>query len=177
MKLGTFVGKQLLTATPEEIKYVNDEIQNAFKLSNTEHKMTTIDSSSILTTFRIHTDKMNKNYRTGEGDLVNPIYIKVSLCSQNGYDEAVHGKPWEWEDNFIPEYNIHSYSITIDIIGHERRKHSKRINHFVGLVRTTYNYGTELGDLNVYDIIRSTLETMTHWKEDTKTKVEFINEI
>ena len=173
MKLGTFVGKQFLTTTPEEIKYVTNEIQNGFKLSNTECKMTKIDSSSITTAFRIYTDKMDKNYRTGRGDLVHPCYIRVSLCSQNGYDEAVHGKSYTWAKDYQPAYDIHSYSVKIDIIGHERRKHSRYISHFVGIYNTTYNYGTELGELEISDAIRLTLEEMNHWTKDTKTKVEF----
>lgn len=171
MKLGTFVCKQFLTVTPEEIKYVSDEIQNAFKLSNTECKITNIESSFI--TFRIYTDKMDKNYRTGSGDLVHPYYIKVSFCSQNGYDEAVHGKSYTWAEGYQPAYDIHSYSVTIDIIGHERRKHSRRIDHFVGICNTTYNYGTELGELKISDSISRMLDEMNHWKEDTKTKVKF----
>lgn len=173
MKICTFVGKQFLTATPEEIKYVANEIQNGFKLSNTEEKLTIFETSSIHTTFRIYTDKMDKYYRTDKGDLVKPIYINVSFCSQKGYDDAVQGKPSTFGEVFQPAYDIHSYFVTIDIIGHERRKHSGHIDHFVGLVRTTYNYGTELGELEISDAIRHMLDKMNHWTEDTKTKVEF----
>lgn len=174
MKLGTFVGQQSVTVTPEEMKYVNDEIQKVFgQVPSVEFRKTDIESSASQTTFKIYTNTSDNNYRTKSRDLVNPCYVKISLFSRYGYDEAVYGKSHTWNEGFVPPYDIHSYFITFDIIGNIRKKHCKNTSNMVGITHTIYNYGTELDDLNIDDILRITLNTITRWEVDNKTNVEF----
>lgn len=147
MKLGTFVGKGSMTLGKDEREKFINKIKHILGVLFPNDKYEINEDTGYIT-FRVYLDY--KTRRDRKGNTYMPKYIRMTFRKSYGYDEAVVGKFYEWEEGFVPEYNVTSFSCTTDLIGHYRRYRARNVETFVGITQTNYQYGTEFEDFDFY---------------------------
>lgn len=167
MKLGSFVGKGTISLNDTEvaniIRTIDENINNKFGFvdySIEHYEVQSYDNERTISVKVVFTD--GKTRRDSEGNSYLPKYIRISVRKQKGYDSKVYGQFYDWEEGFVPPYDQHSYSATIDLMGLYRRYRAKNIEEGVGITRTSYEYGTELSDLDFEGAIRKIASYMSH---------------
>lgn len=159
MKLGTFVGKEFMSIPSDVQNDIAQQIQetiiNSFP-NPTKYNISKEESCDFTHTisFKI-TNFSPDELRDYLGNTYIPKYIRVNVHLQKGYDEAVAGRCYEWTEGYKPEYDIISYSCSIDFIGDFRGYRKKNTEHYVGITRTNYSYGTELEDLTIKEGLKN----------------------
>lgn len=161
MKVGTFVGRNTISLTDEEIKsitdkvipYANDLFKSLpikFKIEIKENK--SYDDERILD---IYFNVKGKHTFIDEDKMkFVPTDIHIAIRKQIGYDEQVYGRFYEWKDGFVAPSHMSSYSGKIDLYGYYRRFRGKSIHH-ASLTNNPYQYGTELNDINFYGCLNT----------------------
>ena len=159
MKIGSFVGKFEIELSNAEIDEIRNRIvvecNKVFGAGNFKIGVVPVALPNSETIhFHITPKVFNTNgfaLRLTDGSQAKFNNIYFSVRKQKGYDEKVEGKFYEVE-NFNPNLNLESYSMTVCVYGNQKGYRKKNTNMNVGLMYQgnalwRYTYGTELDDL------------------------------
>lgn len=168
MKVGSFVGVNGTSLNDGEISAIKRNINDGFNtyLSNIPNvcgvniSAEKDYSNSISIYAVVHFSELCV-MRHCNGDCFIPHCIRVNVYKQNGYDESV-------ED--VLRNEMSSYSLKVDMIGDYRRYRCRNIQNSVGITQTSYDYGTELSDL---DIANAFSKIATFLRCSKLTKIKF----
>ena len=158
MKVGTFVGREIIPLSSEEVKAVKDRIVTYARVLFED---TPFDFKDVKMNyderFCINLNikaKGKHTYLDPHRKKFMPTYITISFHKSKGYDEKVYGRFYEWKDGFIAPNHMESYSANIDLIGYERRYKCKTILH-TSLIQIDYQFGTELIDIHFEECLHN----------------------
>lgn len=154
MKLGSFVGKEFVEVTSDELDVFNTEVKvlaNKY-FGEGNYELITIDNQ---TTGFIHYRIIPKVFdcngkyalRLKSGHQARMKYIHIMVVKHKGYDESVEGKFYEWEEGYTPEHNITSYTVKTDVTGDWKGYRRKTCEMAVGIIGNSrlwsYDYDTD----------------------------------
>lgn len=146
MKVGSFVGVNGTSLNKDEISAIKRSINDGFNtyLSNIPNVCgvnisAEKDYSKSISIYAVVHFRDFCVMRHCNGDCFIPHCIRVNVYKQNGYDESKD----------VPRNEMSSYSLKVDMIGDYRRYRCRNIQNSVGITPTTYEYGTELSDLDI----------------------------
>lgn len=154
MKLGTFVGKEFVEVTTDELDVFNKEVSKLadkyFGAGN--YELVTIDNQTTGFVLYSITSKVfdcNGKFalRLKSGHQARMRYMHIMVVKHKGYDESVEGKFYEWDEGYKPEYNITSYSVNVEVTGDWKGYRRKNCEVAVGIIGNnrlwSYDYDTD----------------------------------
>lgn len=158
MKIGSFVGKENVEFTTEELNTFKTQLielaDKHFGIgAYTIYEMDGVGVGSIHYTIKPKMFDTGNCFalRLKSGDQAKFSNIHISIRKHKGYDEKVVGVCYKWKEGYKPEYNITSFGMSVAVMGDWKGYRRKNCLMSVGINGVHrlwgYDYDTEATQL------------------------------